>query len=52
MFNSISDAKNFLINHGMIDFIDIDNEKEIIEDLFRNATDENSANEIISAYAI
>ena len=52
MFNSINDAKTFLINNGMIDLIDLDREKEIIEDLFRNAADENSANEIISAYVI
>lgn len=52
MFNSINDAKTFLINCGMIDFIDLAREQEIIEDLFRNATDETSAEEIINKYAI
>ncbi|HFP9201493.1 hypothetical protein WH835_11360 [Raoultella planticola] len=52
MFNSISDAKTFLFNHGMIDFIDLDHEAEIVEDLYRNATDADSAEVIINSYVI
>ena len=52
MFNSINDAKFFLNNHGMMDFIDLDDEKEIIENLYRNANTIEDADEIINSYVI
>lgn len=52
MFNSINDAKTFLVNCGMIDFIDLGREKDIVEELYRNAIDEISAEEIINKYVI
>ncbi len=52
MFDSISDAKTFLFNHGMIDFIDLSREAEIIEDLYRNATDTDSADAIVDKYLV
>lgn len=50
MFNSISDAKTFLFNSGLIDFIDLANMDAITEALYRNATDEDSANSIIESF--
>lgn len=52
MFKSISDAKTFLFNHGMIDFIDLNRFDEIVEDLYRNAEDKDSADEIVNNYVI
>ncbi len=52
MFNSISDAKTFLFNHGFLDFIDLDREAEIIEDLYRHAIDKASADAIVEKYLV
>lgn len=52
MFNSITDAKTYLSNSGWIDHIDLDRASEIAENLYRNATDESSANAIIESYLI
>lgn len=50
MFKSINEARNFLFNSGLLDFINLDDENEIVEKLFRNAADEREANEIICAF--
>ncbi|GKX44559.1 hypothetical protein SOASR015_35930 [Pectobacterium carotovorum subsp. carotovorum] len=50
MFNSISDARTFLTNHGYFDAIDFDRIDEIVEDLYRNADDKESADAIVEKY--
>lgn len=52
MFNSFADAKNYVFNSGFIDNIDLDRMNEIAERLYRNAQDEESANEIIQEFLI
>ncbi|MDE9544163.1 hypothetical protein [Xenorhabdus bovienii] len=52
MFNSINDAKTYLTNCGWINAIDIEREDEIIEDLYRNAEDDESANAIVEKYRV
>lgn len=52
MFTSVSDAKTFLLNSGYIDNIDLSQEAEITEALYRNATDKESAEAIIESFLI
>jgi hypothetical protein len=51
MFDSIVNAKDFVTNSGWLEAIEIDQVDEIAMDVYRNATDEESANAIIEKYA-
>ena len=50
MFNSITEARDFVLNSGWLEAINLDEEKEIVEDVYRNAESEEHANEIIENY--
>lgn len=52
MFETFSDAKTFLFNHGLLDCIDIERMDEIANDLYRNAESEDRADAIVAKYLI
>ncbi|MDX6917763.1 hypothetical protein R9X49_21955 [Pectobacterium carotovorum] len=50
MFNTISEARTFLTNHGYFDAINLDFFDEIIKSLYLNAVNKESADTIVGKY--